>query len=82
MPSSLEMAKLITFGYLYNYWEKINRIFRWYLVTGVVVLVLITSLGIYGFLTSKFQDTFNQFSVNEKQKHSYNKKKSSTLMMF
>ena len=68
MASSLEMAKLITAGYLYNYWEKINRVFRWYLVTGVVVLVLITSLGIYGFLTSAFQDTFNQFSVNEKQK--------------
>ena len=68
MASSLEIAKLITAGYLYNYWEKINKVFRWYLVTGVVVLVLITSLGIYGFLTSAFQDTFNQFSVNEKQK--------------
>ena len=68
MASSLEIAKLITAGYLYNYWEKINRVFRWYLVTGVVILVLITSLGIYGFLTSAFQDTFNQFSVNEKQK--------------
>ena len=68
MASSLEIAKLITAGYLYNYWEKINRVFRWYLVTGVVILVLITSLGIYGFLTSAFQDTFNQFSVNEKEK--------------
>ena len=68
MASSLELAKLITAGYLYNYWEKINRVFRWYLVTGVVILVLITSLGIYGFLTSAFQDTFNQFSVNEKEK--------------
>ena len=68
MASSLELAKLITAGYLYNYWEKINKVFRWYLVTGVVILVLITSLGIYGFLTSAFQDTFNQFSVNEKQK--------------
>ena len=68
MASSLELAKLITAGYLYNYWQKINRVFRWYLVTGVVILILITSLGIYGFLTSAFQDTFNQFSVNEKQK--------------
>ena len=68
MASSLELAKLITAGYLYNYWERINKVFRWYLVTGVVILVLITSLGIYGFLTSAFQDTFNQFSVNEKQK--------------
>ena len=68
MASSLELAKLITAGYLYNYWEKINRVFRWYLVTGVVILILITSLGIYGFLTAAFQDTFNQFSVNEKEK--------------
>ena len=68
MASSLELAKLITAGYLYNYWEKINRVFRWYLVTGVLILVLITSLGIYGFLTAAFQDTFNMFSANEKQK--------------
>lgn len=68
MASSLELAKLITAGYLYNYWEKINKAFRWYLVSGVLILVLITSLGIYGFLTSAFQDTFNQFSVNEKEK--------------
>ena len=68
MASSLEAAKLITAGYLYNYWTKINKIFRWYLVTGVVVLVLITSLGIYGFLTSAFQETFNIFSITEKQR--------------
>ena len=81
MASSLEIAKLITAGYLYNYWEKINKVFRWYLVTGVVILVLITSLGIYGFLTSPFQDTFNMFSQMKNKKHFYNKKKSSTLMM-
>ena len=68
MASSLELTKLITAGYLYNYWEKINRVFRWYLVSGVLILVLITSLGIYGFLTAAFQDTFNIFSANEKQK--------------
>ena len=68
MASSLELAKLITAGYLYNYWEKINKVFRWYLTFGVIILVLITSLGIYGFLTAAFQDTFNMFSVNEKQK--------------
>jgi len=68
MASSLELAKLITAGYLYNYWDKINKVFRIYLSLGVVILVLITSLGIYGFLTSAFQETFNIFSVTEKQK--------------
>jgi len=67
MASSLELAKLITAGYLYNYWEKINKTFRIYLSGAVVILILITSLGIYGFLTAAFQDTFNQFSVQEKQ---------------
>ena len=68
MASSLELAKLITAGYLYNYWEKINKAFRVYLSIGVVILILITSLGIYGFLTAAFQDTFNVYSVTEKQK--------------
>ena len=67
MASSLELAKLITAGYLYNYWEKINKTFRIYLSGAVLILILITSLGIYGFLTSAFQDTFNQYSVKEKQ---------------
>jgi len=68
MASSLEAAKLITAGYLYNYWDKINKAFRIYLSIGVVVLVLITSLGIYGFLTAAFQETFNIFSITEKQR--------------
>ncbi len=68
MASSLELAKLITAGYLYNYWERINKAFRVYLSIGVVILILITSLGIYGFLTAAFQDTFNVYSVTEKQR--------------
>jgi hypothetical protein len=68
MASSLEAAKLITAGYLYNYWEKINKAFRVYLSIGVVILILITSLGIYGFLTAAFQDTFNIYSITEKQR--------------
>ena len=67
MASSLELAKLITAGYLYNYWDKINKSFRLYLSGAVIILIIITSLGIYGFLTSAFQDTFNQFSIKEKQ---------------
>ena len=68
MASSLEVAKLIVAGYLYNYWEKINKAFRYYLIGATLVLVLITSLGIYGFLTAAFQDTFNTYSITSKQK--------------
>ena len=68
MASSLELAKLITAGYLYNYWDKIGKGFRIYLTIGVGILILITSLGIYGFLTAAFQDTLNQYNVSSKQK--------------
>lgn len=68
MASSLELAKLIVAGYLYNYWEKINKGFRIYLLGATLVLVLITSLGIYGFLTAAFQDTFKLYSVTSKEK--------------
>lgn len=68
MASSLELAKLVTAGYLYNYWSKINKVFKVYLTIGTIILVLITSLGIYGFLTSAFQETFSVFAVTEKQK--------------
>ena len=68
MASSLELAKLITAGYLYNYWEKINKAFRVYLILGTTVLVLITSLGIYGFLTAAFQETFNVYNISSKEK--------------
>jgi hypothetical protein len=68
MASSLELAKLIVAGYLYNYWEKINKGFRLYLLGATFVFVLITSLGIYGFLTDAFQDTFKTYSVTSKEK--------------
>ena len=67
MASSLEIAKLISASYLYNYWNNINKILRTYLLGGVLILILITSMGIYGFLTSAFQDTYNQFNIKGKQ---------------
>jgi len=67
MASSLEFAKIIAAGFLYNYWDKINKALRSYLLVGVFVLILITSLGIYGFLTSAYQDTSDQLNVITKQ---------------
>jgi len=67
MASSLEFGKLISAGFLYNYWDKINKALRTYLVVGVGVLILITSAGIYGFLTSAYQITADQLGVVDKQ---------------
>lgn len=67
MASSLEFGKLISAGFLYNYWDKINKLLRTYLLIGVGVLILITSAGIYGFLTSAYQVTADQLSIMDKQ---------------
>lgn len=67
MASSLEFGKLISASFLYVYWDNINRVLRTYLLIGVCVLIVITSAGIYGFLTSAYQTTADQLSVITKQ---------------
>mgnify|MGYP005624965199 FL=1 len=51
MASALEVGKLVSAVYLHNYWDKLTYLIRLYLFTAVIVLMLITSLGIFGFLS-------------------------------
>ena len=57
MAGILEGAKLVTASYLDRYWGVINWIRKTYLSIAVIVLMFITSLGIYGFLISAYQET-------------------------
>tara|TARA_A100001011_G_scaffold400683_1_gene517552 strand:+ start:544 stop:1374 length:831 start_codon:yes stop_codon:yes gene_type:complete len=50
MMTALEIGKLVTAAYLHLEWEKLNYL-KWYLLSSVVVLMLITSLGIFGYLS-------------------------------
>lgn len=68
MASSLEFAKLVTASLLYQYWGVINKTLRTYLSIATVVLVLITSMGIYGFLSAAYQETYSKLSAVENQK--------------
>jgi hypothetical protein len=67
MASTLEISKLITASYLHQYWKQIGILLKTYLVTAVLVLMLITSAGIYGFLVSAYQTTSDQLTVLDKQ---------------
>ena len=67
MASALEFSKLIVASYLHNNWNKINTLLKTYLTMGVLILMLITSAGIYGFLTSAYQKTADQLGVLDKQ---------------
>jgi len=74
MAGSLEFAKLITASLLYQYWDTINKTLRTYLAISTVVLVLITSMGIYGFLSAAYQETYSKLSTIENQKGFIQKK--------
>jgi hypothetical protein len=60
MASSLEIAKLVIASLLYQYWDSINKGLRAYLTIAAGVLILITSIGIYGFLSAAYQETANK----------------------
>ena len=64
MAGSLEVAKLVCASYLYRFWSDINKFLRHYMIMATIILMSITSLGIFGFLSDAFQKNFSQYSLN------------------
>ena len=60
MAGSLEVAKLVIASLLYQYRKTLPRLLKIYLTSAALVLVLITSMGIYGFLSAAYQETANK----------------------
>ena len=52
----LEIGKLVAAAWVYNHWRETSILLRTYLVSAIVVLMLITSMGIYGFLSKSHID--------------------------
>lgn len=67
MASSLEISKLVIATLLHEYWNSLNKLLKAYLSIAVVVLVVITSAGIYGFLSSAYQETASADSIITRQ---------------
>ena len=55
MAGSLEFGKLVAASFLYRYWDKINLPHKTYMTIATVILILITSAGIFGFLSNAYQ---------------------------
>ena len=55
MATSLEFAKLVAATYLKQKWDDISGFNKWYLTSAVGILMLITSAGIFGYLSNAFQ---------------------------
>ena len=74
MASVLEVAKVLTAAWLSHNWKRVNFFLKTYLTFSVVVLMLITSLGIFGFLskahieqTSSGKENVAQIEITEKR---------------
>jgi len=61
MASSLELGKLVAASFLYRYWNFINWFQKVYMTFAVVVLVFITSAGIFGYLSNAYQGATLEF---------------------
>ena len=62
MAGSLEFGKLIATSYLYRYWLETNKLLKSYLVVAVVILMGITSMGIFGYLSAAYQVNSSNFA--------------------
>jgi hypothetical protein len=56
MAGTLEVGKLVSASWLYRYWNDTKFLMKTYMTTAVVVLMLITSMGIFGYLSKAHLD--------------------------
>jgi hypothetical protein len=54
MASALELGKLVGISFLYRYWSEIPKALKSYMTVASVALIIITSAGIYGYLSSAY----------------------------
>jgi hypothetical protein len=74
MASTLEASKLVIASFLHETWETIDKALKIYLVSALVIIASITSLGIYGFLSGAYQSTKSKFELGKTQSDSIRSK--------
>jgi len=67
MGTSLEAGKLVAVSYIYRYRDSISQAMKWYLILAILVLMLITSAGIFGFLSMGYQQDALPLKQQEQQ---------------
>ena len=56
MGTSLEIGKIIATVWLHKYWDRASLKFKLYLVPAIIILMLVTSMGIFGYLSASHLD--------------------------
>ena len=75
MAGGLELGKLVAASFLHRYWKSIGWLLKTYLTIAVVVLMGITSLGIFGFLTGAYQQSHVKVELTDVKQEALNSKK-------
>ena len=75
MATTLEASKLVIASFLYRTWSTVNKVLRTYLIIAIVIIALITSIGIYGFLSGAYQNTKSKYELSQTASDSLSVKK-------
>jgi hypothetical protein len=75
MAGGLEAGKLVAASFLHRYWNVCGKLLKVYLTIAVVVLMAITSLGIFGFLTGAYQMSHSKVELTDTKQEALNSKK-------
>lgn len=67
MATALELGKVISVSFLYRYWGRISTLLKTYLIASSAALVVITSLGIFGWLSAAYQASAIKYDVVQQQ---------------
>jgi hypothetical protein len=67
MASALEVGKLVSVTFLYRYWQKTKGFLKTYLCLATFVLMLVTSLGIFGYLSAAYQKSSIEFKAGQEK---------------
>lgn len=67
MASVLEVGKLVGTTFLYRYWQKCKLALKGYLIASILVLMVITSGGIFGYLSSAYQKSSIEYAVTQEK---------------
>ena len=75
MAGGLEIGKLVAASFLHRYWKTTSWLLKTYLTIAVVVLMGITSLGIFGFLTGAYQQSHVKVELTDTKQEALTSKK-------
>jgi hypothetical protein len=67
LAAAIEFGKIVTVSYVYQYWKTIRKFFRGFYIFGVIVVMSLTSIGVYGYLTGAYQISANKLETRDSQ---------------